>query len=132
MTSILKLHNQSDEARYYIGKVSEATGASHKAIRHYEARGLIPKARRKGKYRIYSEKDIFVIHMIKHSQTVGFTLEQIRALTSAYLEKSSFPLDLANKLFSQKREELKTRVEEIQVLQTRLEKLNQQMNESFT
>lgn len=42
-----------------IGKVAEITGASPKAIRHYEALGLLPAPHRRGRYRIYSERDVF-------------------------------------------------------------------------
>ena len=56
----------------YIGKVSELTGATPKAIRHYEAIGLIPPPKRLGKYRHYSEKDVRLISMIKHAQKYGF------------------------------------------------------------
>lgn len=62
----------------YIGKVAEITGASRKAIRHYESIGLIPRPRRQGKYRIYSELDAFLIHMVKHAQSVGFSLKEIK------------------------------------------------------
>jgi DNA-binding transcriptional MerR regulator len=37
-----------------IGQLSTLTGVTHKAIRHYEAIGLIAITERKGSYRIYN------------------------------------------------------------------------------
>ena len=49
----------------YIGKLAKLTGASPKAIRLYESIGLIPIPSREGKYRIYSDKDVALVHMIR-------------------------------------------------------------------
>ena len=42
----------------YIGRLSELTGATPKAIRLYESLGLIPVPRRQGAYRVYTDKDV--------------------------------------------------------------------------
>lgn len=59
MQSFFIAQTQSENAYLYIGKVAEMTGASRKAIRLYESLGLISAPRRKGQYRIYSERDVF-------------------------------------------------------------------------
>ena len=42
----------------YIGQLAALTGATPKAIRHYEKLGLLPVAKRQGKYRVYENLDV--------------------------------------------------------------------------
>jgi len=132
MNERFSLQNQDEEPRFLIGEVSKITGASCKAIRHYESIGLIPKPARRGKYRIYSELDIFLIHMCKHGQTVGFTLADIKQLIDMRLKTKSFPLDFANSLFDKKKAELQEQVKHIQATEARLDTLRDEMNLKFS
>ena len=61
----------------YIGEISKKTGLSIKAIRFYEARGLIKNPERKGRYRVYKEADIEVLILIKEAKELGITLSQL-------------------------------------------------------
>lgn len=63
-----------------ISRVSQLTGASPKAIRHYEAIGLIADIQRKGSYRTYSARDVNLIHLIRVAQKLGFKLSELGAL----------------------------------------------------
>ncbi len=58
MHRIFTSQTHQEKPYLYIGKVAKITGASCKAIRHYESIGLIPISQRRGKYRVYSERDI--------------------------------------------------------------------------
>ena len=60
----------------YIGKVAKITGLSIKAIRLYEERGLIIPSRQ-GRYRIYDESHIEILHLIKEAKLLGSTLSQL-------------------------------------------------------
>lgn len=115
----------------YIGKVAEITGASRKAIRLYESLGLIPTPARRGKYRIYSERDLFLIHMIKHAQSFGFRLKELKELTAATVHTNRFPLKRANDLFERKRAELRDEIDALRRLDRRLVKLKEEMNRTF-
>lgn len=66
-----------------IGQVSKLTGASPKAIRHYEVLGLLGSIPRAGAYRQYSEYDVRWIKLIKQAQLLGFTLSELLALERA-------------------------------------------------
>jgi len=131
MNSSFSLKNHDEAPRFLIGQVAKMTGASCKAIRYYETTGLIPPPARRGKYRIFSELDVFLIHMCKHGQTVGFSLAEIKQLIDPCVKTKSFPLDFANSLFDKKKRALAEQVREIQELQTRLEALRAEMNTSF-
>ena len=131
MYDIVTAPELGTEPYLYIGKVAEMTGASCKAIRLYESRGLIPVPKRRGKYRVYSERDIFLIHMIKHVQTVGFSLKEVKELVEATINEAHFPLDLANDLFEQKRTALHKKIMELQETDRRLISLKGEMNSIF-
>lgn len=119
------------EPYLYIGKVSEITGASCKAIRHYESLGLLPTPQRLGKYRVYSERDVFLVHMIKHAQSCGFSLRELKELAAAKLAENHFPLKLANVLFDRKRAALRDEINALQKLDQRLVDLKEEMNRVF-
>lgn len=96
-----------------IGRVSELTGATRKAIRHYESIGLITPPDRKGSYRIYNNHDVIVICMICRAKTLGFSLCEIKEIVSKKTEEKKLPIDLAYLLIDKKISVLKQEVEEI-------------------
>lgn len=61
----------------FIGEVAKRTGASLKAIRLYEALGLLGRVRRKGSYRVYSDENVRQVQMIRQAQTLGFRLSEL-------------------------------------------------------
>ena len=85
-----------------IGQVSELTGASRKAIRHYESIGLIPVPQRRGSYRVYNDHDVTIISMIRQAQSLGFSLAELRELVSIKAANKTFPIDLASELIDNK------------------------------
>jgi len=56
------------------------SGASVKAIRHYDSLGLLPNLGRTGSYRVFIERDINTIKLIKQAQEVGFKLAELKAV----------------------------------------------------
>lgn len=60
-----------------IGELSKRTGASPKAIRLYEAMGLIGPVARRGVYRVYSEAQLTQVRLIKQAQGLGFSLADV-------------------------------------------------------
>ena len=85
-----------------IGQVSELTGATRKAIRHYESIGLMPTQTRSGNYRIYSDHDVMVISMIRRAQTLGFSLNELKDIVSKKLIDEALPMVLVYSLINQK------------------------------
>jgi MerR family transcriptional regulator, copper efflux regulator len=120
-----------EEPYLTIGKVAKITGASPKAIRHYEAEGLIPAPQRRGKYRIYSERDVFLIHVLKHSQQFGFRLAEMKELVAARVASKRFPLAVANRLFDRKRAEIERDIEELRARLRELAAIRSEMNRHF-
>lgn len=66
----------------YIGEAAKRTGLSIKAIRLYESMGLIHVARL-GKYRLYSEHHIELLHLIAEAKTLGLPLTRLTEVMPA-------------------------------------------------
>lgn len=66
-----------------IGQVAARAGVGPRAIRFYEARGVLPPAARADNgYRIYASDTIDVLRFVKQAQGLGLTLEEIREIVA--------------------------------------------------
>jgi MerR family transcriptional regulator, copper efflux regulator len=67
--------------RLTIGQAARRTGLTRKALRLYEARGLLPPVERaESGYRLYSEHDLQALRFIRNARAVGLGLEEIHAI----------------------------------------------------
>lgn len=105
----------------YIGQVAEHTGLSRKAIRHYEALGLI-QPKRQGTYRIYTSHHLDILDIIKQAQALGFKLSELKPLLEEKLLTQRFPVERAYHEIDNKQHELETQITHIQ---TQLQALSQ-------
>jgi len=65
---------------FAIGELSRRTGCNIETIRYYERIGLLPRARRSGRYRNYEPADAGRLGFIRRARELGFTLGEVRAL----------------------------------------------------
>lgn len=63
-----------------IGELAQRTGTTPKAVRLYEARGLLGTVAREGSYRHYGEADVVRVQLIRQAQGLGFSLAQLDGL----------------------------------------------------
>lgn len=61
----------------YIGEIARLAGTSPKALRHYEALGLLGNVRRAGAYRVYTQQDLAQVKLIRQAQALGFRLAEL-------------------------------------------------------
>jgi DNA-binding transcriptional MerR regulator len=61
-----------------IGELAERAGTSTRALRYYEARGLLPARRNGNGHRTYDEDDLRLLREIRTLQDFGFELEETR------------------------------------------------------
>ena len=67
-----------------IGNVAEVSGLPAKTIRYYEDIGLIRPARGTNGYRNFGETDVYKLTFLARARSLGFPIEECRALLSLY------------------------------------------------
>lgn len=75
---------QPDQQRHFIG-ISDVTmrfGVTARALRFYEAKGLLHPLR-EGNLRLYDSKQLVRVELILKGKQLGFTLAEIRSLVSS-------------------------------------------------
>ena len=64
-----------------IGELATRCGVSRDTVRFYEREGLLPRPRRTAsQYRVYGQEDEGRLLFIRHAQSIGLTLDDIREL----------------------------------------------------
>ncbi|GAA4717616.1 MerR family transcriptional regulator [Phytohabitans rumicis] len=61
-----------------IGELAERAGTSTRALRYYEAHGLVQPRRSANGYRVYDDAELRVVHEIRARLAAGFVLDDIR------------------------------------------------------
>jgi MerR family transcriptional regulator, copper efflux regulator len=83
------MHDGTTDELMTVGQLSRRTGLSVKAIRHYEALGLIYSAgRSEGNYRLFDESALWCAQVIETLRSLGLTIKEIDQLARAYLSRS--------------------------------------------
>ena len=78
-----------------IGQAAKASGVTAKMIRHYEAIGLLPAARRTtAGYRVYGDAEVRVLQFIHRGRALGFSLEQIGNLLALWQDRARASADV--------------------------------------
>ncbi|OOF42553.1 MerR family transcriptional regulator [Rodentibacter rarus] len=66
-----------------VNELSKCTGINLETIRYYEKQGILPEPKRAANgYRQYDEESVAQLNFVKNCRTLGFSLEDIRALNS--------------------------------------------------
>ena len=69
---------------FRIGQVAERLRLSLRTVRYYEEMGLVhPETRTEGGFRLYSEREIDRLKLIKQMKPLGFTVAEMRELLDA-------------------------------------------------
>lgn len=97
----------------YIGKAAQLSGTTIKAIRHYEAIGLLPPPQREGKYRVYSPQNVELLSFIKCAQQLGFKLKELQVILRGY-QGDELPWQRANRAIAEKKQQLVNQIEALQ------------------
>ena len=65
----------------FIGEVATNAGVSRKALRVYEAAGILrPPRRTASGYRVYDEDALAILTFVKQAQRLGFRLQEIKEI----------------------------------------------------
>ncbi len=105
---------------YKIKEVSEITNISQSKIRYYEKQGLLAEFKRyKNNIRVFSEKDIELLNLIRCLRNVGMSIKEIR--TNLDILTDSNNNQLAITILIEHRNKLE---EQRKILKKQIEKIN--------
>ncbi|HLG90219.1 MAG TPA: Cu(I)-responsive transcriptional regulator [Alphaproteobacteria bacterium] len=106
-----------------IGEAAAASGVTAKMIRHYESIGLIePADRTEGGYRSYGCEDVNVLRFVKRARTLGFSIEEIRALLALWRDRGRSSAEVKRVALA-RIAELDAKLEELQTMRDALDHL---------
>ncbi|MEV5322409.1 MerR family transcriptional regulator [Streptomyces sp. NPDC052687] len=105
-----------------IGELAARAGTTTRALRYYEARGLLPARRDDKGYRDYDESDLRLLRQIRTLQDFGFDLEETRpfveCLRAGHPEGDVCPASLA--VYRRKLDELDALIGELQAVRAKI------------
>ena len=108
-----------------IGEVAKRSGASRKALRLYEAAGILPAARRTSSgYRVFDNEALDLLAFVRQAQRLGFTLDQIKEIV-AIKRAGRAPCPHVRDLVKRKAEELEQRLADLMEIRDGLRALLQ-------
>jgi Cu(I)-responsive transcriptional regulator len=115
--------NLGRRPQWNIGETARASGVSAKMIRHYEAIGLLPPARRtEAGYRLYGEPDVRLLQFIHRGRALGFSLEQVANLLALWQDKDRASADVRH-LAAAHIAELERKIAELEAMKRTLQAL---------
>ena len=103
-----------------IGELASRSGVATSALRFYESRGLIASARTNGGQRRFARPTLRRVAFIQAAQRVGLSLDEIATALRALPEKRTPTKAVWAMLSRAWRGLLRSRIEELETLQTRL------------
>lgn len=94
-----------------IKEFSQLTGVSAVSLRYYDKEGILPSKRMENGYRYYDQGDLLIVKNLVVLKYAGFSLEDIRILTSLYHEPEGQECnDKANEVLERNAKEMKERI----------------------
>ncbi len=77
-----------------IGDAASQSGLPAKTIRYYEDIGLVNPGRGVNGYRRFSESDLHKLAFVQRARSLGFSIEECRALLSLYNDRERASADV--------------------------------------
>lgn len=102
-----------------VGEVAKKMGVTVRALQYYDREGLLaPSAESEGGRRLYTDKDLILLHQIVSLKSLGFTLGEIKQC----LISLETPADVADALTKQAND-IRNKIEQLTASLTAIEKL---------
>lgn len=109
---------------YTIGQAASAAGVTARAIRLYEARGLVGSAERTHSgYRLFTDDDISTLAFIRQGRSLGLSLDAIAEIIEISNRQS--PCERTYVLLAQRLAEVDTAIADLQRLRTTIHNAQQ-------
>ena len=112
-----------------IGEIAQRSGLPASTIRFYEQKGLIPNASRAANgYRVYDDKSLDRLQLIKFCQNLGFALEELPTLMN---DQGCWDHDQIMHRLRQKEQEAESLLQQITLKKQRISQLMNQLGETW-
>jgi MerR family transcriptional regulator, copper efflux regulator len=98
-----------------ISEVAEHTGLPSKTIRYYEDIGLIKPTRSSNGYRSFSESDRHRLDFLGRARSLGFSIEECRALLALYQDRNRASADV-KQLAEEHLVQIERKIEELKAM----------------
>jgi DNA-binding transcriptional MerR regulator len=127
---MLEIEKERADAEYSIGELASEFDVTPRAIRFYEAEGLLAP-RREGQRRIYTPRDRTRLKLTLRGKRLGLTLSEIRGLIDMYepgrderpqLERFLTVLQQHRAALQRQREDIEAQLAEIAAFEKRTRK----------
>jgi MerR family copper efflux transcriptional regulator len=103
-----------------VGAAAKIVGVSAKAIRIWEAKGLLPlAARTEAGYRLFSDDDIAILRFILRARTLGLTLPEIKDVLDLHRQGTA-PCEQVTVLLDQHIRDIDRAIDDLQALRASL------------
>ncbi len=117
-------HGKSSKTSEFltVGGLAERVGVSSRAIKHWEEKGIIePDMRSEGGFRLYSELYIKLCQLIKDLQLFGYSLEEIKDMSSLFRDFLAMETDLNSSDVEKNSRRLDEMRQKIRVLEEKMD-----------
>ncbi len=105
-----------------IKEVAARAGLPAKTIRYYEEIGLIRPLRAANGYRAFRDSDLHKLAFLGRARSLGFTIEECRALLALYEDQARASADV-KALAQSHLEQIAAKIEELKAMQATLSDL---------
>lgn len=106
-----------------IGEAAKRAAVSTSLVRFYEEKGVLPEANRTtAGYRDYTPEDVDLISFAKRTQSVGFSLAEVREIVALRTEGCP-PCSTVRQEMTDKVAAIETQIDELKQLQVDLHRL---------
>ncbi len=105
-----------------IKNVAEKSGLPAKTIRYYEEIGLIRPLRQANGYRVFRDSDLHKLAFLGRARSLGFSIEDCRALMALYEDKSRASADVKGVALAQL-DRIEAKIAELQAMKRTLSDL---------
>lgn len=113
-----------------VGRIAAQTGLSPKAVRLYEANGLIdPPERTSSGYRTYTDDAVPVLGFIRQAQALGLSLKEIKDILDLQ-RRGEQPCALVTGLLDQHLADIERRIADLEALRTTLKRASAQADQA--
>jgi DNA-binding transcriptional MerR regulator len=111
------------QAPLTIGALARRVGLRPSAVRYYERRGIVPRpSRLPNGYRVYDEKALTYLRLVRTAQALGITLKELRPLVQL-VQQHTRPCERVHALVASRLREVEATIHELELLRRQLRAL---------